>query len=252
MGDSFVRLDKLLVDKGLTSSRERAQSLILAAKVVVNGVVVTKAGHRVSAESLIELRGEELPFVSRGGLKLRHALEAFSVNVEDLVGMDVGASTGGFTDCLLQHGARRIYAVDVGYGQLAWELRQNQRVVVLERQNIRYLPREMVPEPIQIATIDTSFISLKLVIPAVLPFMASPSHLIALIKPQFEAGRKYVKKGGVVRDSQVHQRVCEEIEEFCKKLRLQVKGLTPSPILGPKGNLEFLICCSYGDAPSGT
>lgn len=237
-----VRLDKLLVDRGIVSSRERAQALILAAKVLVDGSKVTKAGQKVPQDCRLELLGEDLAYVSRGGLKLEHALKEFSMDVNGLVAMDVGASTGGFTDCLLQNGARRVYAIDVGYGQLAWKLRQDARVVVLERQNIRYLALELIPEPIQLATIDASFISLKLVIPAVLPFLDSDgARLVALIKPQFEAGRAHVGKGGVVRDPEVHQRVCDSTAEFCRSLGLEVMGITPSPLLGPKGNKEFLL-----------
>ena len=275
MGNSFVRLDKLLVDRGLTTSRERAQALILAAKVLVDGERVTKAGQRVAPGSGLQVLGEDHPFVSRGGLKLRHALDMAGLNVTGLVAMDVGASTGGFTDCLLQAGARRVYAVDVGYGQLAWKLRQDPRVVVLERQNIRYLPKDRIPEPIHIVTIDASFISLKLVIPSVLPFLnlTPPSNhehaachsyvscdpgrttqpplprrtawLIALIKPQFEAGRAHVGKGGVVRDPEIHQAVCDAIAEFCRLSGLKVGGITPSPIVGPKGNVEFLLFATY-------
>jgi len=286
-----VRLDKLLVDKGLCVSRERAQALILAARVRVDGRRVTKAGHRVAIESQLEVVGEDHPFVSRGGLKLQHAIEEFGLMVRGLVAMDVGASTGGFTDCLLQYGAKKVYAVDVGYGQLAWKIRQDPRVVVLERQNIRYLARDQISEPIQIATIDASFISLKLVIPAVLTFLGraatpnlentatadrnistqhpapSTQHslpttphsspltphqslsdpgLIALIKPQFEAGRAHVGKGGVVRDQAVHQAVCDSIAEFCRACGLQVRGIVPSPILGPKGNVEFLLFAACG------
>jgi len=241
MAKSFVRLDKLLVDRSLVSSRERAQALILAAKVMVDGSRVTKAGQKVSEESLVEILGEDIPFVSRGGLKLEHAMKTFGLDANGLVAMDVGASTGGFTDCLLQHGAKRVYAIDVGYGQLAWKLRQDQRVVVLERQNIRHLPLELIPEPIQLATMDTSFISLKLVIPAVVRFLAPMAGVVALIKPQFEAGRTLVGKGGVVRDPEVHRHVCESIAEFCESLGLRVQGVTPSPILGPKGNREFLL-----------
>ena len=274
MGDSFVRLDILLVDRGLSASRERAQALILAAKVLVDGQRVTKAGQRVAAESNLQVLGEDHPFASRGGLKLAHALEQFRLDISGLVAMDVGASTGGFTDCLLQHGAKRVYAVDVGYGQLAWKLRQDPRVVVLERQNIRYLSQDRIPEPIQVATIDASFISLKLVIPAVAPFLdraaaasienTASSHdsahdsafrtqhrslphplLVALIKPQFEAGRVHVGKGGVVRDQKVHQAVCDSLAEFCQSLGFVLGGIIPSPILGPKGNVEFLLFATY-------
>ncbi len=270
MGGSFERLDKLLVDRGLIASRERAQALILAAKVLVDGQRVTKAGQRVGAESSLQVVGEDHPFVSRGGLKLQHALEEFGLNVSGLVAMDVGASTGGFTDCLLQYGAKRVYAVDVGYGQLAWKIRQDPRVVVLERQNIRHLAQDRITEFIEIVVIDVSFISLKIVIPAIIPFLESAvppnpenithsddfthhsslithhcisnePRLIALIKPQFEAGRVHVGKGGVVRDEKVHQAVCDSLAEFCQSQGLHVRGIIPSPILGPKGNVEFLL-----------
>jgi 23S rRNA (cytidine1920-2'-O)/16S rRNA (cytidine1409-2'-O)-methyltransferase len=259
MGNTFVRLDKLLVDRGLSNSRERAQALILAAKVLVDGQRVTKAGQKVPTDSNLQVKGQDHPFVSRGGLKLQHAIETFGLDVSGLAAMDVGASTGGFTDCLLQYGARRVYAVDVGYGQLAWKLRQDPRVVVLERQNIRHLSKDQISEPIQILTIDTSFISLKLVIPAVIPFcglgqdsglrgqdcLPSQTKLVALIKPQFEAGRAHVGKGGVVRDQEVHQAVCDSILEFCRASGFQVGGIIPSPILGPKGNVEFLLSATY-------
>jgi len=234
-------LDKLLVDRGLVPSRERAQGLILAAKVLVDGQKMTKAGQKVLSQCEVELLNEDLPYASRGGLKLSHAIEFFELNLAGTAAMDVGASTGGFTDCLLQHGVKRVYAIDVGYGQLAWKLRQDSRVVVLERQNIRYLPRDFIPEPIQTATIDTSFISLRLVIPAVIPFLDIPATLIALIKPQFEVGKGQVGKKGVVRDPQLHQHVCQSITEFVTAQGLKVIGLTDSPILGPKGNREFLI-----------
>ncbi len=244
MAKSFTRLDRLLVERQLVSSRERAQALILTGKVQVDGRPASKPGLQVLPESHIELLEDDLRYVSRGGLKLEHAIKTFDIRVEGLTAMDVGASTGGFTDCLLQNGAGRVYAVDVGYGQLAWKLRQDPRVVVLERQNIRYLPGELVPEPIEIATIDASFISLKIVIPAVLPFLATNGVVIALIKPQFEAGREHVGKGGVVRDPQVRRQVCDSIEHFCASLGLVITGITPSPILGPKGNQEFLIAAA--------
>ena len=241
MAKQSTRLDRLLVERGLIPSRQRAEALILAAHVRVNGQVITKAGCRVNTDADIVVHGSDHPFVSRGGLKLAHALEAFQVSAEGLVAMDVGASTGGFTDCLLQHGARKVYAVDVGYGQLAWRLRQDPRVVVLERQNIRYLHREQVPEDIQLVTIDVSFISLKLVVPVLLTFLAPYGQLIALIKPQFEAGRENIGKKGVVRDSQVHAMVCADIQDFFEKHCLQIIGMVPSPILGPQGNREFLL-----------
>lgn len=224
----------------------------MAGSVYVNGERVTKAGTRVSVEARIELRGEGLRYVSRGGLKLEHALKFFEISPAGLICMDVGASTGGFTDCLLQYGAVKVYAVDVGYGQLDWRLRKDPRVVVMEKQNIRYLPKEAIPDPIDLATIDTSFISLKLVIPAVLKFLKSGASLVALIKPQFEAGRKHVGKGGVVRDSAVHDEVCRSIRSFVEDLGLNVLGLTPSPILGPRGNREFFIAATLQSQSSPT
>jgi len=240
------RLDKLLVDKNLAPTRERAQSLILAAKVVVNGQLLTKAGQRVSLDSNVRILGDAIPYVSRGGLKLEHALRSFEIDVSGRTAMDVGASTGGFTDCLLSFGARRVYAVDVGYGQLALKLRNDSRVIVLERQNIRYLQAELIPEPVQIATIDASFISLKLVIPRVLNFLDSTAMFVALIKPQFEAGREQASKGaGVIRDPGVHEEVCRSLAEFTTKIGGEVMGIIPSPILGPKGNREFLLMAVF-------
>ncbi len=251
MPKSFTRLDKLLVDRGLAPTRERAQALILAAKVQVDGKLLTKAGQRISENAEVQILGEAIPYVSRGGLKLEHALRAYAVDVAGKVAMDVGASTGGFTDCLLSFGARRVYAVDVGYGQLALKLRNDPRVVVLERTNIRYLPEELIPEPVQIITVDTSFISLKLVIPSVLKFLAPDGTLIALIKPQFEAGREAVSRGGgVIRDPLLHEEICNSIAGFAAQLGLQVTGVTPSPLLGPKGNREFLLAAAKGEAVS--
>lgn len=241
MASRSERLDKLLVQRGLTPSREKAQALILAGCVSVDGRPMTQSGHKVREDAQIEIRGQDHPYVSRGGLKLAHALDAFGLDVTGLVAMDVGASTGGFTDCLLQRGARRVYAVDVGYGQLAWKLRQDPRVVVLERQNIRSLDPTRIPEPIQCAVVDVSFISLRLVLPKVTAFLAEESLLVALIKPQFEAGREYVGKGGVVRDPVVHDQVCRSVAGAAEASGLDVIGITPSPLLGPKGNREFLL-----------
>ncbi len=236
------RLDKLLVDRGLAPTRERAQALILAAKVIVNGQTLTKAGQKVPDDAEVSVAGEAIPYVSRGGLKLEHAIRTFGIVVSGRTAMDVGASTGGFTDCLLSFGATLVYSVDVGYGQLALKLRNDPRVVVLERQNIRYLPGEVIPQPVQIVTIDTSFISLKIVIPSVVKFLRPEGTLVALIKPQFEAGRQLVSKGGgVIRDPQVHEQICESIAEFARETGFHVVGITPSPILGPKGNREFLM-----------
>ncbi|MGO8943457.1 MAG: TlyA family RNA methyltransferase [Syntrophobacteraceae bacterium] len=242
MAKSSERLDKLLVDKGFAPTRQRAQSLVLAAKVLVNGRVLTKAGHQVPEDSEIRIIADAIPYVSRGGLKLEHAIRAFSIEVSGRIAMDVGSSTGGFTDCLLSLGARRVYAVDVGYGQLALKLRNDPRVIPLERNNIRHLPAELIPDPVQIAVIDTSFISLKLVIPSVLNFLESEAVLVALIKPQFEAGREQASKGaGVIRDPRIHEEVCDALAKFTVGLGFEVVGITPSPILGPKGNREFLM-----------
>jgi len=242
---SSERLDRLLVQKGLVSSRSKARACILAGEVFVNGKRCTKAGQLVSLDAKLELRQRVLKYVSRGGFKLEHALTHFEINVSGAVCMDVGASTGGFTDCLLQHGASKVYAVDVGYGQLDWKLRNDIRVVVLEKENIRYLSVDKVPEIVDIVTIDTSFISLKIVIPSVIKFIRSGAFLVALIKPQFEAGRRRVGKGGVVRDPRVHQEILEEIVVFTEGLGFRVLGTTESPLLGPKGNREFLMAARW-------
>ncbi|MBI5592836.1 MAG: TlyA family RNA methyltransferase [Deltaproteobacteria bacterium] len=236
-----MRLDRLMVEKGLAPSRQRAQAMIMAGNVLVNSQLVEKSGYLISESAEITLKGEVLPYVSRGGLKLEKALESFAVSVEGLVCLDVGASTGGFTDCLLQHGAARVYAVDVGYGQLAWQLRQDSRVIPIERMNIRNMPLNMLPEPVDLVTIDVSFISLKIVVPAVMKFIRKPARIIALIKPQFEVGKGKVGKGGVVRDPLQHESVIEELQRFFKDSGWICLGVVPSPILGPSGNREFLI-----------
>ncbi|MER3405379.1 MAG: TlyA family rRNA (cytidine-2'-O)-methyltransferase [Chloroflexota bacterium] len=226
---------------GLVESRERAQALILAGDVRVNGVVVTKPAQLVPEDAEIEAGTASLPYVSRGGLKLQHALDTFGIDVRGLVALDVGASTGGFTDCLLQRGAARVYAIDVGYGQLAWKLRQDPRVVVLERTNIRYLERLPDGALADLATVDVSFISLTKVLPAVLRLLKPDGFLIALVKPQFEAGPQRVGRGGVVRDPAVHREVLQQIISWAQEYGLVVRGLTRSPILGPAGNVEFLL-----------
>lgn len=236
-----LRLDVLLVEKGLAASRQRAAALVLAGKVRVEGHQASKAGQRVAPDAKVEVVDSDETYVSRGGIKLASALDGFSMRVAELVAMDVGASTGGFTDCLLQRGAKKVYAIDVGYGQLAWQLRQDPRVVVLERCNVRYLTREQVPELVDLAVIDTSFISLKKVIPKVLEFLKSGSQLLALIKPQFEVGRGQVGKGGVVRDPELHSQVVREIKQFCQSQGMEVRGVVESSLLGPKGNREFFI-----------
>lgn len=235
------RLDRLLVERGLAASRERARALILAGKVLVNEVPVTKAGALVPRDALLRLKEPDLPYVSRGGLKLAAALEHFQIPVTGKVALDVGAAAGGFTDCLLQHGAVRVYAVDVGYGQLAWSLRQDRRVILLEQTNIRYLPREAIPEPIDLATVDVSFISLRLVLPKVSEFVRPGGEIVALVKPQFEVGRDQVGKGGVVREVRLQLQVVENFKTLAPFWGLQVIGQLPSPILGPKGNQEYLL-----------
>lgn len=235
------RLDKLLVDRGLTTSRERARALILAGQVVVNDHAVDKAGTRVEADATIRIKGDDIPYVSRGGIKLAHALDQFVVAVTGRTAIDVGASTGGFTDCLLQRGAVKVFAVDVGYGQLAWSLREDPRVVCLERTNIRQLSPETLGERPDLAVIDASFISLDKVLPPTLALLAPNAEVVALIKPQFEVGRGQVGKGGVVRDPDQHAAVVARVREEAKLLGCAVLGVTDSPLLGQKGNREFLI-----------
>ncbi len=239
------RIDQLLLDKGLVESRQKAQALILAGKVLVNRVPVTKAGTRVLTCSEIHVKQPETSYVSRGALKLVEALKVLAIDINESVCLDIGASTGGFTDCLLQNGASKVYAVDVGYGQLAWSLRSDDRVVVLERTNIRYLEKEQVPDTIDVVTIDTSFISLKLVIPAALKFLKKGGRILALIKPQFEVGKGKVGKGGVVKDPALHAEVIETLSQFFIELGLEKEAVIPSPILGPKGNREFIISLKY-------
>lgn len=241
-----LRLDVLLVRRGLFPSRERAQAAIMAARVLVDGVTETRAGHLVAADCRVDLRADEIPYVSRGGLKLEKALDAFAIDPSGEVALDVGASTGGFTDCLLQRGARRVYAVDVGYGQLAWKLRQDPRVVVIERTNARYLSRAQVPEAVDLASIDVSFISLEKVLPAVIGLLAPGGRVITLIKPQFEAGPEHVGKKGVVRDPVVHRAVLERVLAAAAALGLAPCGLTYSPVRGEEGNIEFLACWRTG------
>jgi 23S rRNA (cytidine1920-2'-O)/16S rRNA (cytidine1409-2'-O)-methyltransferase len=236
---SKLRLDVLLTEKGLAESRSKAQALIMAGKVRVEGRIVTKVGTPVAAGAEINVESE-LPYVSRGGVKLAGALDAFQIDPGGAICADVGASTGGFTDVLLQRGAARVYAIDVGYGQLAWKLRQDERVVVMERTNARYLTN--LPEPVNLATIDVSFISLRLILPAVARWLASPAFIVALVKPQFEADKEQVGKGGVVRDVAVHRQVLEETSAYVKSIGLSVAGITVSPITGPAGNHEFFIC----------
>ena len=237
-----VRLDRLLVESDICPTRERARALIMSGAVFVRGTRMDKAGALVLPDADIRIEGEDNPYVSRGGLKLEGALREFGIDVIERVVLDVGASTGGFTDCLLQAGARKVYALDVGYGQLAWKLRTDTRVVCIERTNIRYFEGAGIEDTIDMATIDAAFISLKLVIPAVLKLIKQNNAvIIALIKPQFEAGRGEVEKHGVIKKPEVHQRVIDEMKEFCRGLDLTVVGVVESPLVGPKGNKEFFI-----------
>ncbi|MEA3465393.1 MAG: TlyA family RNA methyltransferase [Thermodesulfobacteriota bacterium] len=235
------RLDKLLVARGFCASRERAQAMIMAGKVLVAERVIDKSGTKIDYESEIRLRGEDIPYVSRGGVKLAGGLKDFSLSVVGRVAIDVGASTGGFTDCLLQQGVKKVYAVDVGYGQLAWKLREDKRVVNLERINIRALTVDQLPERPDLAVIDASFISLEKVLPPTLSLLQETADIVALIKPQFEVGKGKVGKGGVVRDPDLHAEVIEKIKIIAIELGCLVQAVTASPVLGPKGNREFLI-----------
>lgn len=242
-----VRLDTLLVERGFFTSREQARRAVMAGLVFYQGRRVEKPGTFVDPDGVIEVRGNPCPYVSRGGLKLEGALRHFGVDVIDKVALDAGASTGGFTHCLLKQGAQRVYAVDVGYGQLAWELRQDPRVIVHERTNLRYLKPEDLGTRVDLVTLDLSFISLEKVLPAVWELLNSGGEVIALVKPQFEAGREYVRKGGIVKDTLVHCRVLEHIISVSKELGFQIKGLTYSPLLGADGNVEFFLWMAKGD-----
>ena len=241
-----VRLDQLVFDLGYTESRERAKTTIMSGLVFVNGQRADKPGTPVAPDAKIEVRGEAIPFVSRGGFKLDKALQVFPIDPSGKSCIDCGASTGGFTDVLLQHGAAKVYAVDVGYGQLAWKLRNDPRVVNLERTNLRYVTAEQIPELLELAVMDVSFISIKLVLPAVKALLTPGADLVCLIKPQFEAGREEVGKKGVVRDSGVHCQVIRSILDFAPQIGLSVMGLDYSPIKGPEGNIEYICHMKNG------
>ena len=245
MPEKKKRLDIALHEQRLAQSRERARSLIMAGKVLVNDRIQDKPGFLVAKEDSLALKETDIPFVSRGGIKLEAALTAFGINVNECTCLDVGASTGGFTDCLLKHGARKVFAVDVGYGQLAWTLRQDPRVVPVERTNIRYMSSEVITSPVDFVTIDVSFISLKIVVPAILKFMKNNAGIIALIKPQFEVGKGRVGKGGVVKDTLLHKEVIKNLSDFFSEVGLNIEGVIDSPIFGPKGNKEFLIYMKF-------
>lgn len=235
------RLDVVLVEKGLQESRERAKAVIMSGIVYVDNQKADKAGMPVEEDANIEVRGNSLQYVSRGGLKLEKAITSFPIDLKGKTCMDVGASTGGFTDCMLQNGANKVYAVDVGYGQFAWKLRCDERVVCLERHNIRYITHKQIPEKIDFSSIDVSFISLKLVLPVVYSLLNDYGEAVALIKPQFEAGREKVGKKGVVREPETHLEVIEKIIDFAQSINFFVSGLDFSPIRGPEGNIEYLI-----------
>ncbi len=236
------RLDKLLVDRNLVKSRERARALIMAGKVLVNGNVVDKAGTKIPVDAKVELKGEDIPYVSRGGLKLETALEAFDIKPEGWICLDVGASTGGFTDCLLKRGAKKVYAVDVGRGQLDWKLRNDDRVISIEQFNARYLTEKEVPEKVDLVVIDVSFISLTKILPVIKRFLKNGGRIIALIKPQFELSKKEVDKGkGVVRSSELHKKAIDKIVAFAKGEGLYPVDIVLSEPRGPKGNKEFLL-----------
>ncbi len=242
-----IRADQLLVDRGLAESRSRAQAYILSGIVFSGEKRIEKAGQQLANDAALEVRGKDHPWVSRGGVKLARGLEFFDIAVEGKTVLDVGASTGGFTDVCLHHGALKVYAVDVGHGQLAWKLRQHERVVVMERTNARHLTTDDIPDPIDLIVCDASFIGLQTVLPAALALATRGAHLIALIKPQFEVGKERVGKGGVVRDPELHAEVCTTIAGWLADVPgWQVLGVTESPIKGPEGNVEFLIGAQYG------
>lgn len=235
------RLDILLVERGLASSREKARALIMEGNVLVNGMPVTKAGSLVNPDAPIELKAKEIPYVSRGGLKLEAALLHFGINLQGVIAMDVGSSTGGFTDCMLKKGALRVYCIDVGYGQLAWSLRNDSRVILLERTNIRYLEKERIHDMIDIATIDVSFISLRNVLPKVIEFVKENGEILALVKPQFEVGKGEVGKGGIVREEEKRMASVNSIREFAEGLGLTTEGVFQSPVPGQAGNREYFL-----------
>lgn len=235
------RLDIEMVNRGLIESREKAKALIMSGIVYVNNQKAMKAGDKIKDGDQIEIRGQKLPFVSRGGLKLDKAVKVFDLSLKDKVCMDIGASTGGFTDCMLQNDAKKVYAVDVGYGQLAWKLRSDDRVVNMERTNIRYIDFDLITDEIDFISIDVAFISLKLVLPVAFKLLKQTGELVALIKPQFEAGKEEVGKKGVVRDISIHRKVINEILEFSLETGFSVLNLEYSPIKGPEGNIEFLL-----------
>ena len=235
------RLDTVVVDLGFAETRSKASAIIMSGEIYVNGQKETKAGYAVKDTDKIEFKGKKMPFVSRGGYKLEKAIKTFPITLEDCICMDIGASTGGFTDCMLQCGASKVYAIDVGYGQLAWKLRTDERVVNLERTNFRYVTREQVPDEVDFASVDVSFISLKLILPVMHTLLKDGGRAVCLIKPQFEAGKENIGKKGVVRDKSVHENVVENITNFAAENGFKVIGVDFSPIKGPEGNIEYLM-----------
>ena len=238
------RLDTVVVDLGFAETRSKASAIIMSGEIYVNGQKETKAGYAVKDTDKIEFKGKKMPFVSRGGYKLEKAVKAFDISLSDCICMDIGASTGGFTDCMLQCGAKKVYSIDVGYGQLAWKLRTDERVVNLERTNFRYLTNETVTDEIDFASIDVSFISLKKILPVLFGFLKENGETVALIKPQFEAGKEKVGKKGVVRDVNIHKEVISGIIDFAYETGFSVLNLDFSPIRGPEGNIEYLVYLS--------
>ncbi len=245
------RLDILVYEKGFAESRERAKAVIMAGQVYVDNQKADKCGSAYDENALIEVRGPALKYVSRGGLKLEKAMKSFGLSLNGKTAMDIGASTGGFTDCMLQNGAKKVYSIDVGYGQLAWKLRNDERVVNLERTNMRKVTREQVPDEIDFFSVDVSFISLRLILPVARQLCADDAEAVCLIKPQFEAGREKVGKKGVVKDPEVHAEVVKNIYDFCLGAGYDVLGLDFSPIKGPEGNIEYLIHLRKSDEPQG-
>lgn len=249
MAEKKKRLDVAICELNLAESREKAQALIMAGQVYVNDQKALKAGASIKPDDRIEVRGARLAYVSRGGLKLEKAMRVFPITLDNKVCMDVGASTGGFTDCMLQNGAKKVYSIDVGYGQLAWKLRTDERVVNLERTNFRYLTDEQVSEPIDFASVDVSFISLKIILPVLFNFLKDGGEAVCLIKPQFEAGKGNVGKKGVVRDKKIHEDVVEKISNFAFETGFSVIDIDFSPVKGPEGNIEYLIFLQKQETP---
>ncbi len=252
MAENKTRLDIVIFEQGFTESRAKAGALIMAGQVYVNGQKALKSGITVKATDKIEVRGEKMPFVSRGGYKLDKAVKAFSLDLTDCVCMDIGASTGGFSDCMLQNGAQKVYAVDVGYGQLAWKLRTDDRVINMERTNFRYLTEDDIDSPLDFASVDVSFISLKIILPVLFSLLKTDGEAVCLIKPQFEAGKENVGKKGVVRDPQVHEDVIRQITAFAFESGFSVLHLDFSPIKGPEGNIEYLMHIQKAENPTFT